>query len=222
MSRKALALDPDNPEALSDYRNLLAGAGRLKEALPVSIQLRTLEPFDTLYNIQTARVMEFTGQPAAAIALLESISPDIRLDYNRNVALATSYAGQGRYADAVNTLLLTRNQNVRRAVEQTADVLRSAPTKTSTPNNLPVLLAELNFVYAHVGALDRILESPERAARIGNFVRLADVWDPHYAPLRKTERFKNLIRKAGLVDYWRARGWADHCHPAGANDFACE
>ena len=39
--------------------------------------------------------------------------------------------------------------------------------------------------------------------------------------LRKTERFKAFMRKAGLVDYWRARGWPDLCHPVGADDFAC-
>jgi hypothetical protein len=31
------------------------------------------------------------------------------------------------------------------------------------------------------------------------------IWLPLYAPVRKTERFKALMRKAGLVDYWRAR-----------------
>jgi hypothetical protein len=31
-----------------------------------------------------------------------------------------------------------------------------------------------------------------------------------------------VVRRIGLVDYWRARGWRDHCHPLGADDFACE
>jgi hypothetical protein len=39
--------------------------------------------------------------------------------------------------------------------------------------------------------------------------------------VRKTERFKTLVRAAGLVDYWKARGWPDLCHPVGADDFAC-
>ena len=42
------------------------------------------------------------------------------------------------------------------------------------------------------------------------------------APVRKTERFKAYARKAGMVDYWRARGWPDMCHPATRGDFACE
>jgi len=42
------------------------------------------------------------------------------------------------------------------------------------------------------------------------------------ASVRNTERFKTLVRNAGMVDYWRARGWPDFCKPVGANDFACE
>jgi hypothetical protein len=48
------------------------------------------------------------------------------------------------------------------------------------------------------------------------------LWHSSYAPLRKTERFKALVRNAGFVDYWRARGWPDLCHPVGADDFACD
>jgi hypothetical protein len=40
--------------------------------------------------------------------------------------------------------------------------------------------------------------------------------------LRKTERFKTLVRDAGFVDVWRVRGWPDLCRPVGADDFACE
>jgi hypothetical protein len=29
------------------------------------------------------------------------------------------------------------------------------------------------------------------------------------------------VRKAGMVEYWRAKGWPDLCHPVGADDFAC-
>ena len=42
-----------------------------------------------------------------------------------------------------------------------------------------------------------------------------------YAALRKTERFKALVRKAGYVDYWHVRGWPDFCHSTTADDFVC-
>ena len=118
------------------------------------------------------------------------MSPE-RSNYNRNYPLAEIYAGQGQYAKAADTLLLIRQQVSPQAVEDAARLLRTAPAKVKAPQDLPALVAELNFVYAHVGALDRVMEYPERVVKIGNMARgLYQIWDPLYAPLRKTERFK--------------------------------
>src|SRR5438477_8253457 len=57
-------------------------------------------------------------------------------------------------------------------------------------------------------------------ARVG--IAVADArWGPLSAPLRNTERFKVYARKAGLVDYWKQKGWPDLCRPVGADDFVC-
>ena len=48
------------------------------------------------------------------------------------------------------------------------------------------------------------------------------LWHPSYAPVRKTERFKTFVRQTGLVEYWRARGWPEFCHPTIGDDFVCE
>ena len=48
------------------------------------------------------------------------------------------------------------------------------------------------------------------------------LWHPAYAPARKTERFKALARKTGMVAYWRAKGWPAMCHPTAGDDFECE
>ena len=68
------------------------------------------------------------------------------------------------------------------------------------------------------------MEAPERLLEIGmpNFSPAWVIWEPLNAPLRKTERFKAFVRKAGLLDYWRARGWPDLCRPMGADDFTCD
>jgi hypothetical protein len=52
----------------------------------------------------------------------------------------------------------------------------------------------------------------------------ATMWDPYpsFATSRKTERFKSLVRRMGLVDYWRAHGWPDLCRPTSGDDFACD
>jgi hypothetical protein len=47
------------------------------------------------------------------------------------------------------------------------------------------------------------------------------VWHSSYKPVRSSERFKLWARKIGLVEYWRAKGWPDLCHPTTGDDFEC-
>jgi len=48
------------------------------------------------------------------------------------------------------------------------------------------------------------------------------VWREVYAPTRQLPGFKDLVREAGLVDYWRASGnWGEFCRPVGDDDFEC-
>jgi TolB-like protein/tetratricopeptide (TPR) repeat protein len=222
LALQALEQDPDNPEALNLRRTMLANAGRLRDALPIAVQLQMLEPFSPAANIQNATVMTIAGQDAAGIAILEAIEqPRGALTYNRNVVLASAYAAEGQYGRAADTLLLVRNQLPQESMEA-ARLLRSAPTKVSAPASLPAFNSELNFVYAHIGAMDRVMEYYEYGLRIGNVQTANRLWDSAYAPLRKTDRFKKFVRDYGLVDYWRARGWPDLCRPVGADDFVCD
>jgi hypothetical protein len=52
-------------------------------------------------------------------------------------------------------------------------------------------------------------------------MKVAFYWHPSLGPVRKTERFRMFARKIGLVDYWRAKGWPEFCHPTIGNDFEC-
>jgi hypothetical protein len=62
-----------------------------------------------------------------------------------------------------------------------------------------------------------------RSLQIGNAGALLTMtWSPLLHDLRRTERFKTLMRDFGLVDYWRARGWPDLCVAQGETDFACD
>jgi tetratricopeptide (TPR) repeat protein len=225
--RQALALDPDDPDALHLYSLTSMGSGRIKDAFSIREKLRSLEPFVPVYNLTTAWVMQLRGQGASSIPILEAIPLEGAIGAQRNEYLARAYAAEGRYRDAADTLLaIPQNQNMisRPSVEDAARLLRSAPAKTSAPESLPALENELSFVYAYVGAMDRVLDSSERSLQIGyvNAAQNRSLWYPLYAPVRKTERFKAFVRNAGLVDYWRARGWPDLCRPMGSDDFVCD
>jgi TolB-like protein len=222
---QALMLDPNDPEILQAYGNILEASGHLKTALIVKQKQLMLEPFVPIYAETLANAMQFNGQVAESIPILEKVVADPTSGYFRDVFLAQAYAATGRFKEAADTLLLsTGNQVSRQSVEDAARLLRQAPQKVAAPQNLPAFYSELHFVYAYAGAPDRIMEFSERGAEIGytHAAALYDLWQPYSAPLRKTERFKALMRKVGLVDYWRAKGWPDLCKPTTGDDFACE
>jgi TolB-like protein/Tfp pilus assembly protein PilF len=221
--RQALSIDPTDPDTLARYIVFLIDVGRLKESLVVAQRLHILEPFVPIYTQNVGIAMQLNGQHEASIAVLESIPPET--SPQRVAALARAYATDGRYAQAADAILaVTGNRVTRRSAEEAARLMRTAPAQTSSPETLPVLEGELGAVYPFVGALDRVMEFPERAAEI-NFmgqVAISPLWFPAHAPLRKTERFKTLVRKMGLVDHWRERGWPDLCRPTTGDDFACD
>jgi TolB-like protein len=223
--QQALALDPNETDVLNDFSQVLTLIGRLKEAASVREKLKTLEPFVPIYNIITAELMQVNGQSRTSIPILEALPSDAAGGYFRNVFLARAYAAAGRYAEAADTLLsITGNQVTRRSAEDAARLIRQAPMKVGAPQELPTFLSELNFVYVYVGAPDRVWESPDRNLELRNLstIGIRDLWLPEFAPLRKTERFKAFMRRAGLVNYWRERGWPDLCRPTGTDDFVCE
>ncbi len=181
-----------------------------------------LEPLVPIYSSNLGFVMQLNGQDEASITLLRSTSGTA---LGRNTSLARAYAAAGRNAEAADALLaINDNRASRRSVEDAARLLRTAPAKANSSATLPLLEGELGLIYPFAGALERVLEFPERGADI-NFlgtVTMSPLWYPSTAPLRKTERFKALVRKIGLVDYWRAKGWPDLCRPMGADDFVCD
>ncbi len=214
---KALALDPNNPEALHRYGNFLAAVGRLREALAVRQRLQQLEPFVPTFNANTAAVLWLNGQDAAAITMLTALPEGTRASY-----FARIYAAAGRFDDAAENI--QHSNNIPPAiVEDAARLLRTASTVATSSRSLP-RLGELGFVYIYAGAPDRLLEFHEGNVRAGytDAFNVGMLWHSSYAAVRKTERFKAYASSAGLVDYWRERGWPDLCRPMGANDFVCD
>ena len=176
-----------------------------------------LEPVVTVYNQITAGILLHAGQTQAAIRILQATA-----DPFGGVLLASAYAEESRYAEAADALLSSPQTRVpRRMIEDAARLLRTAPRIAAAQEKLPEL-GDLWFVYGYIGAFDRAMEAEEAIWAIPRVGAIQDFWEPKLAPLRKTERFKALVRKMGLVDYWRARGWPELCRPVGADDFVCD
>jgi TolB-like protein/tetratricopeptide (TPR) repeat protein len=220
LHRRALDLDPYDPEVLLYYGDLLFLTGRVKDSLRVYQQAQALDPLGQTPTPRLGLALLADGQANAAIALLEGRPNNGGVG---NSALAQAYAMVGRFDKASETLLLIGRGGIsdRRAMEEAARLIRGAPAKVSDPSALLGWHFYADFAYGYIGATERLLDYPERAMQAGQL--LTAVWFArNYATVRDTERFKRLVREAGLVDYWKARGWPALCRPVGNDDFVCE
>jgi hypothetical protein len=96
----------------------------------------------------------------------------------------------------------------------------AAACRQCGPDPRSAALGRYAFIYLHIGAPERALDYYEQSQRGAQEISL--LWHPSYAQLRKLERFKKIVRDAGLVDYWREPGWPEFCHPTTGDDFVCE
>ena len=215
---KALALDPADYYLLDGYAIRIGAAGRTKDALALLERARAVEPFQPVILLRYAEDLWLNGRNDEAIALAKTLRSS-----DRATTLARIYASMGRYAEAADALTeIASDPDF--AAAQAARLLRTAPSKTESPGTLPRLPTGYDYVYLHLGAPERALAGYERRAEIGYLAGnpTAYVWHASYAPVRKTEQFKSLMRKVGLVDYWRAKGWPDLCRPTTGDDFICD
>lgn len=214
--KEALRLDPNQADGLHGYSQFLAAMGKIKESLALRDHLQAIEPSIVNYTADTAEIYWVAGETDKAIQMLQPFRP------GRTMELALILAASGRYHEAASALREMPQTNWPDGLlEKAAKLLDTAPAQ-NPPDSMPAL-GSLSFTFLHVGAPQRVLEYYEDEVKGGYFQPISATWfwHPSYAPVRKTERFKKLVRDLGMVDYWRARGWPQYCHPTSPNDFAC-
>jgi adenylate cyclase len=216
--QQAIALNPNQADGLHGYSQLLAALGRIKESLAMREHLQAGEQFIINYTADTAEIYWLAGDTEKAIAMLQPFRP------GRTLELAIVLAAAGRYPEAAAAIREMPASNYPPGMtESAAKILESAPAKTASPERLP-RIGNMSFAYRHVGAPERVLEFYEDEVK-GNYFQPISAtwfWHPTYETVRRTARFKAVMRDFGFVDYWRARGWPSQCRPAGPDDFVCD
>lgn len=223
---KALALDPNYPDALALQVEIFANMGWQRQALETAHRLGALEPYVPTWKEDAAEVMWENGQTATAIEALKSLIERPA----GPTSLAMMVASEGRYRDAAAILeTALRKPDALPSgwpdmFRTAADLLKKAPAKVALPAR-PSSLDRAGFVYLYVGAPARALDMYEDTIKSGlaggQGNSFSYLWHASYAPVRASERFKSFARNAGMVDYWRQRGWPDRCRPIDADDFVC-
>ncbi len=214
--REAIRLNPNQADGLHGYSQFVAAMGKVKESLVLRDHLQAIEPSLVQYTADTAEIYWVAGDTEKAIRMLQPFRP------GRTLELAIVLSASGRYHEAASVLREMPQTNWPDGLlEKAAKLLDMAPAQL-LPDSMPAL-GSLSFTFLHVGAPERVLEYYEDEVKGGYFQPISATWfwHPSYAPVRRTERFRKLVRDLGMVDYWRARGWPQYCHPTSANDFTC-
>ena len=216
--QRALAQDPDNPQTLHGLAFNMADAGYVKEALAIRQKLLEAEPTFAVNFSHAAVALWLNGRTDAAIEMLKIVPPEFPEKY---MALAIFDASMGRYNEAADALEKLPADFPPAIVKEAVKLMRMAPAKPASPQSLPSL-GNLSWVFLHVGAPERVIG--DLTPRLGGirYIRAAILWHPSFAAVRKTEAFKDYVRKSHFVEFWRVKGWPPQCHPTTGDDFACE
>ncbi|MCJ7557236.1 MAG: hypothetical protein MUP90_10035 [Gammaproteobacteria bacterium] len=226
---RAMALEPGSVTPVLWYAEFLLDVGRVKEGLARNLEAVALDPLSPGANMNLASNYGVLGEHQQALkyalvaadlghkgGLLQAAHSYLGLgDYTKSqeyfdrFGQAVGFARAGEYGSGYMAAL--RDPAAR---EPFLTLLRSFyPVEENDDDDVvPELVA--------IGELDEAF-SVIHAQRTNWANQLWYFWDATLAPLRRDPRFKDLVLKAGLVDYWRNNTWSDYCHPRG-EDFYCE
>jgi hypothetical protein len=80
----------------------------------------------------------------------------------------------------------------------------------------------LSLQYRRLGEFDATFDRIEQPMlTLGDYNQLRDLWGTDARALRAQPRFREVVERLKLVDYWRKSGWADVCRPKG-DSFECD
>jgi tetratricopeptide (TPR) repeat protein len=206
--------------------NVIFAMGRIDETIELQAQVIALEPQamfvsrDQQWNLYAAGRFE-----EAEVEYQRSKTLDGNHGEPDFVALLRGLARQDTDPQTLRELLRVSSEDVPQWVHDFGAafpnrqgmlaVLRKAfEAGEEIPHTLADALGDRDL------ALSALLK-----ALPGSRGRSSTWWQPWLQPhsgARADPRFKELMREAGLADYWRQSGkWADFCGPVGADDFEC-
>lgn len=207
--RRALELNPNLAEAYRFYSFLLMATGRYNEAVEAAKRARELDP---LSLGTTAHVVTCLNVARRHDEAMELSRKTLEMDQNfagAHFGLAFSYAGKGMYREAVNEYqeaiklggdsptdqiylgaFYAKSDQRKKAQEILRRLERT--TEYVSPGELAVL-------YAALGERDRAFASLERAYTAHDLQLQFLGADPQFDSLREDPRFKDLMRRVGLL-----------------------
>ena len=204
--KRALELNPNNPDTLIYYANLYSNLGRHSEALAMAKRARELDPLNLRTNALEGQFMIHAGQTDQA---LERLQKTLELDQNHwlaNIFTVSAYIEKGMYREAIeqarragdvydstraNAFLgyaLAKSGREREARAELEKLLRLAKETYVSPYNMAMIYNGLGDREETLRWLERGYE--QRDPRI-TFLKVEPKWNN----LRGEPRFAEIMRQ---------------------------
>jgi TolB-like protein/DNA-binding winged helix-turn-helix (wHTH) protein/Tfp pilus assembly protein PilF len=208
--KRALALDPNNVDALQFYAHMLSNTGRHAEALPKIERARELDPLNLRINALEGLFLLHAGQTDEAIAVLNktlTLDPNYRLG---NIFAARAYIAKGLFAEAVaatrkvrqlsavssepiafGAYALAHSDKVPEARAALDELLKLSVTRYVPPYNIAL-------IYSGLGEEDKALDYLEMGYEQKDVRMVFLKVEPEWNNLRTKPRFIALMKRMKL------------------------
>lgn len=242
--KQALARNPANYGTNIDYGRFLFAVGRPTEAVNYfqrAIRVEPLNYYPLLYlglayefmgNLDAAAAawkqgMKLTNQPMMFNGSLKLLA----LEQNDRARIDEYFTSTPTGANELNPIAeIPGARDINQVMYALLDTPAAAVAELRRfmtdpayrdPLNRSILAAWASYYGEDELAL-RIFHEMSESVESVTGGPMSVVWRPIYRQMRRLPGFKDLVRKLGLVDYWRATGnWGEFCRPVGKNDFQC-
>ena len=226
---KALAVAPNDPTVLTWSYEAMLDMGRSRDALQFAQRLHEINPVMTtssyavgwanltLGNLEVAErfcdsVYDPKSYPLARCSLILRLE---RGDFDAASALLQQIRGPDVESGPGDLYFDARRGPSPENTQLAIDAIDVAVETRQLSSNLAF------YWYATLGDLDSAFNTHNDLLDRGRWFDTALWWLPSMSSFRQDPRFVPLAERAGLVDFWRAHGWADACRDQGDGVF-CE
>jgi adenylate cyclase len=238
--RKALALNPLDPIPYNmDGQILLSATGHLRASLHRSQESRRLGPADSISALGVAAAQIFLSQDSDALASVQ-LAVDLGIPRSTpplpfiESAIAMNAGRHAEAAEHMNTVLAPEIREAggervvrlvyaaaagaaeRHSAIEALQALRAGAARVAMTRPVMMMLS-INW-FTRLGALDlayelalATLDELESTGVLSGTIHVATYWLPEMRPFRQDPRFQGVVKRLGLIDYWRKYGPPDDC-----------
>jgi len=206
--QRALEINPNYPDALVYYSNLLCYMGRLDEALAYAERAVELDPFNSLYLSLSTSVLIFMRRWDDAIERLQNVLKTSPHDLLGNNGLWGCFHMKGMYEEALKS---AKRFFAGIGLAELADIMTRrfeeagySEAMILMGNTLTEMSREtyfspyfISYLYLYAGNKDKTLECLEKAYEVKDPM-MPYLVEPCFDILLDEPRFQDLLRKMNL------------------------